>query len=98
MSIEEKRRYERRPFVRTIKYYLTAPHMEELKKIEFDAISVDISEGGLGMITDYPFVPGDMLFFKDEIKVNDFVAKSSTVRWAREIEENRCRVGLEFVR
>jgi len=98
MSIEEKRRYERRPFVRTIKYYLTAPDIEELKKIEFDAISVDISEGGLGMITDYPFVPGDMLFFKDEIKVNDFVVKSSTVRWAREIEENRCRVGLEFVR
>jgi hypothetical protein len=98
MSIEEKRIYERRPFVRTIKYYLTAPDIEELKKIEFDAISVDISEGGLGMITDYPFVPGDMLFFKDEIKVNDFVAKSSTVRWAREIEENRCRVGLEFVR
>ena len=98
MSIEEKRRYKRKPFVKTIKYYLSAPHMEELKKIEFDAVSVDISEGGLGMITDYPLMTGDMLFFKDEIRVNDFIAKSSTVRWAREIEEYRCRAGLEFVR
>jgi hypothetical protein len=98
MSIEEKRKYERRAFVKPIIYYLTDPHMEELKKIEFDGVSVDISEGGLGIITDYPFMPGDNLFFQFEIKVNDFAAKSSIVRWAREIGESNCRVGLEFVR
>jgi hypothetical protein len=98
MSIEEKRKYERRLFVKPIKYYLTDPHMEELKKMEFDGFFVDISEGGLGMTTDYPLMAGDILFFKDEIKVNSFAAKSSTVRWAREIEESRCRLGLEFAR
>jgi hypothetical protein len=98
MSIEKGRRYERKPFVKTIKYYLTDPHMEESKKFEFDGVSVDISEGGLGMITDYPLMTGDTLFFKDEIKVNDFVAKSSTVRWATVLGEDRCRVGVEFVR
>jgi hypothetical protein len=98
MSIEEKRKYERRLFVKPIKYYLTDPHMEELKKMEFDGFFVDISEGGLGMTTDYPLMAGDILFFKDEIKVNSFAAKSSTVRWAREIVESRCRLGLEFAR
>jgi hypothetical protein len=98
MSIEEKRKYERRLFVKPIKYYLTDLHMEELKKMEFDGFFVDISEGGLGMTTDYPLIPGDILFFKDEIKVNGFAAKSSTVRWAKEIEESRCRIGLEFAR
>ena len=96
MSIKEKRQHKRRPFVKPILYYLR--DMEELKKVEFDGAFVDISEGGLGMTTDYPLMAEDILFFKDEIKVNGFAAKSSTVRWAREIEESRCRVGLKFIR
>ena len=98
MSIEKRRIYERKPFVKNIKYYLTYPDMEESKKIEFDAVTVDISEGGLGMITDYPLMTGDTLSFKDEIKVDNFVAKSSTVRWSTVLAADRCRAGVEFVR
>jgi hypothetical protein len=96
MSFKDKRQYERRPFVEPIMYYLEDG--EELMKVEINGAFVDISEGGLGMTTDYPLMADDILFFKDEIKVNGFAAKSSTVRWARENEESRCSVGLQFIR
>ncbi len=95
MSVEEKRKYRRRPFVKPIMYYLG--DMEELKRVEFNGDFIDISEGGLGMITDYPLMAEDILYFKDEIKVNGFSAKSSTVRWSREIEGSKCRAGLKFI-
>jgi hypothetical protein len=96
MSIEEKRKYERRPFVTTTRYYLTTQRTENLEKIYNDAVTVDVSEGGLGIITDYPLASGDILYFAHEIKVNNIVAKSAIVKWAKEIEGNRYRVGLEF--
>jgi len=97
ISIMESRRYERRPFVKPIRYYLPASHLEKLKKIDCDGVAVDISEGGLGMITDFPLTRGDIVFFEPEIKADDITAKSSIVRWALEIETNKYRVGLEFI-
>jgi hypothetical protein len=96
MSTEEKRKYERKPFVTTTRYYLTALRTEKLEKIYNDAVTVDVSEGGLGMITDYPLASGDILYFSHEIKVSNVVAKSAIVKWVKEIEGNRYRVGLEF--
>ena len=95
MSFEKRRKYERRPFL-PIRYYLPAPHTEKSKKIYRYGDSVDISKGGLGIITDYPLTKGNILFFLDKIKIDDIVAKSAVVRWTKEIENNRYRVGLEF--
>jgi len=92
------RRYERRPFVKPIRYHLTDPHMEKLEKIDYDGFSVDISKGGLGMITDHLLREGDILFFEEEIKPNDFIVNSAAVRWASEIKNNKYRVGMEFRR
>jgi hypothetical protein len=92
----EKRKYERRPFVKVFRYYIQPPHMEKIKKIGCEGVSTDISKGGLGMVTDYPLRRGDVLFFEPEIDANDFTVKASTVAWASEIENNIYRVGLEF--
>ncbi len=96
MSLEEKRRYERKPFVQQIKFYMPAFHREK-DRIYSYGDSVDISEGGLGMITHFPLMRGNILFFDPEIKVNGIVAESSVVRWVKEID-SKYRVGLEFVR
>lgn len=95
MSFAEKRRYERNPFVQKIKYFLPAFHRDK-DRIYSYGDSVDISEGGLGMLTRFPLKRGDILFFDPEIKVYDIVAKSSVVRWTKEID-SKYRVGLEFV-
>lgn len=98
MSFPEKRRYERKPFSLNIRYYIPAPHRSG-DRIYSYGDSVDISEGGLGMITYFPLMRGDTLFFEPELKANGIMARSSVVRWVKEFDYDRkYRVGLEFVK
>jgi hypothetical protein len=93
---QERRKYARRPFVKVIRY---SPYHDRLKKsmdITCEGVTVDISERGLGMITDFPLKKGDVLFFEPEIKVNDSKTMVSTVTCAREIEKDIYRVGLKI--
>jgi len=94
---QERRKYGRRPFVQVIRYS-PFQHLEELSEIACEGVSVDISEKGLGMITDCSLKKGDILFFEPEIKVDDSTAIVSTVKWAREIERDVYRVGLKIYR
>jgi hypothetical protein len=101
MSFEEKRKYERRPFVKPIKYSLQDLHTGKLALISGDGVSVDISEGGVGMITDYALKRGNILFFEEkikeeEIKINKITPIAAIVRWAKEFEHNKYRAGLVF--
>ena len=50
------------------------------------------------MITYFPLLRGDTLFFEPELKVNGIMARSSVVRWVKEFDDDRkYRVGLQFV-
>jgi len=95
MPMENRRRYPRTHYINIIRYHVAGP-----EKIHVSGVSVDISKGGLGMITDYPLGVGNVLVFEEEVelKTNNISIKASIVRWARAIEKNRHRVGLEFVR
>ncbi len=94
----EKRKYERNPYISPIRFYLIASYTDQSKKNYGEGVSVDISKEGLGIITNYTLNKGDILYFDPEIKVNDTTESTSIVRWVLEIEEDRYRVGLEFVR
>jgi hypothetical protein len=101
MSFEEKRKYERRPFVKPIKYSLQDIHTGKLALISGNDVSVDISEGGIGIITDYALKRGNILFFEEkpkeeEIKINKITPIAAIVRWAKELEHNKYRAGLVF--
>ena len=98
MPFSEKRKYERKPYVKPLKYYLTDSHTDklEVKEIEYEGVSVDICEGGIGMITAYPLNEGDTLFFKDEIKVDNLIATSGVVKWLQRLADTTYRLGLEF--
>ena len=98
MPAEKKRKHRRRLFVKAIRYYLPTSPMGELDVAHGDAVSVDISEGGLGMITDYPLKEDDIVVFKNEIKIIDFIAISAVVKWSKEVKKNKFRVGLEFIK
>jgi hypothetical protein len=93
-----ERRYERKPFVVQIRYYLRESYMGEVNTIHREAVSIDISEGGIGIETDYPLEKGNILYFDPAISVNNFEAVCSIVKWSVRIEYNRYRAGLEFVR
>lgn len=98
MPFTEKRKYERRPYVKPLRYHLAASDMDKQKwdEIEYEGMSFDISEGGLGVITSHPLNEGDILFFKDEIKVDTLVATSGVVRWVLRLADTTYRSGLEF--
>lgn len=98
MPFAERRKYERRPYVKPLRYYLAASHTDKLraKEIEYEGVSFDISERGLGIITPNPLNEGDILFFKDGIKVNNFVATSGVVKWVLRLADTTYRSGLEF--
>jgi c-di-GMP-binding flagellar brake protein YcgR len=98
MPFTEKRRHERRPYVKPLRYHLAALDIDKPKRdeIEYEGMSFDISEGGLGIITPHPLNEGDILFFKDEIKVNTLVATSGVVKWVLRLADTTYRSGLEF--
>ena len=92
---QEKRKYERRPFAKVIRYS-PYQHLGKSTEIACEGVTFDISEKGLAMLTDYPLKKGDVLFFEPEMKVNDSIAKVASVKWVREIEKDKYRVGLKI--
>jgi len=98
MSSLKRRKYERIPFDKPIRFYLLTSHTDKLKlkRVDCEGVSVDVSEEGLGIITNHPMATGDTLFFKEDLKIDRIVARSAMVRWVEEIENNRYRAGLQF--
>jgi hypothetical protein len=99
LPIEERRTYERIAFVKPLRFYVTFLDAEGLEKVYYNSASIDISKEGLSIITDCILVKGDVVFFEPEIKVYEYeiVGKSAIVRWVKEIERNRYRIGLMFI-
>ncbi len=90
----EGRKYLRAHYINTTKYHIVGQ-----EKIH-TGLAVDISKGGLGMITDHPLEIGTILVFDEEVelRINNISVNALITRWARETQKNRYRVGLEFVR
>lgn len=87
----DKRNFERKEDRREIEYTVTVLDLKELKKLTRKAELIDSSEGGLGIITDYPLEPGHILTLGD-----GFQRKIGIVRWSDK-EDNYYRVGIKFV-
>ena len=98
MPFSERRKYERKPYVKPLRFYVKAVNIDKLEgnEIEYEGVSFDISKGGIGMITRDPLNAGDVLFFKDEVKVNNIIAISGVVKWIQRLADTTYRSGLEF--
>jgi hypothetical protein len=90
------RKFTRTPFITPVKYSVFVLDMKELKRIHDTAVSVDISTGGLGILTDYPLEEGHVLTFENETRINDITSRAAIVKWTG-IINNKYRVGLMFV-
>ncbi len=90
------RKFTRTPFITPVKYSVSVLDMKELKRIHDTAVSVDISTGGLGILTDYPLEEGHVLAFENETRINDITSRAAIVKWTG-IINNKYRVGLMFV-
>lgn len=80
------RRFERKPYTRPIFFSLSR---ESSRSEDFLARTIDISDAGVGIETDYPLAPGHTLW------LNDGTMKAGIVRWTARFN-NRYRAGIEL--
>jgi len=93
---ENLRKYERRPFIKPLRYSVVVLDFKELQRINNISVTVDISKEGIGILTDYPLEEGHILTFKNDLKINDKPIKTAIVKWTGMVD-NRYRVGLRFI-
>jgi tetratricopeptide (TPR) repeat protein len=95
----DRRAYKRIAFVKALRFYITVLDldMERLEKVYYTGASVDISKEGISTITDCLLLKGDVMFFEPEIKEHDIAEKAAIVRWVKEIQKKKYRVGLMFI-
>jgi len=88
----ESRQFGRKPFDETFYCAVTVLDIVDTKILNLVARGIDISEGGIGIKTDYPLEPGHVM------RLHDSITKVGVVRWSRNGESNSIyRVGVKFV-
>jgi len=85
--INEKRKFERRPFIKTINYSVKLH-----KSSNVNADIIDISTEGVGIRTDYLLEPGHVLRFKKGMG-----HEAGIVKWSMMVVD-AYRVGIKFVK
>lgn len=88
----EMRQFERRPYTKTIDCSVSAIESKEQKRLNLKATTIDISNAGIGIKTDYPLKPGYMLWFNGGIE-----QEAGIVRWCIH-SENNYRAGIRLDR
>lgn len=89
--MSNKREIERRPFVKILDYTVSVVEFRDLTRQRLKADIIDISEDGLGLLTDYPLEPGHVLTFNSGIG-----HRTGVVKWCFKTPEKDYRVGLSF--
>lgn len=83
-------------FVKQIRFFVNSHGKGEDNLSNETAVSVDISNGGIGIFTTYPLKEGQFLTFEEAIRNQKTRVKSAVVRWSNKINGNRYRAGLQF--
>lgn len=89
----KQRQFEREPYTETFYCAVSVLDIIDTKILNLVARGVDISEGGIGIKTDYPLEPGHVLRFNKPLNHK----KVGVVRWCRngEIKDIYC-LGVKF--
>ncbi len=90
----EKRRFKRKKYEKTITYSTTTHSFGQssgFKRLMLEGETIDISYGGLGMITSFELEPGNVLLLND-IEGQDV----GVVKSAHKVSPDSYRVGIAF--
>jgi len=88
-SNEMRRKFDRRPSSININFSLKLLDKKGLN-LDNKADAIDLSSGGIGLFTDYPLEPGQILRFDQNIAF-----KLGIVKWVKKID-NSYRAGIKF--
>lgn len=87
----EKRRFIRKPYSEGINYTLRAPEGELFKGLDLSGIGLDISLGGVSLLTDYPVESGHVMKFNSGLEQGIGI-----VKWSRDSVYNFYSAGVQF--
>jgi DNA-binding response OmpR family regulator len=89
--VEKKRKSPRVPYHESINFFMTVIDQGESKRWTMQAKSVDISDRGIGLLTNYPLKESQIISFGD-----DLANKMGVVVWSTMFDSNVCRAGVKF--
>jgi extracellular factor (EF) 3-hydroxypalmitic acid methyl ester biosynthesis protein len=87
--IEKRRQYPRRPYEKSIDYFLVAPEADKGSRLNLKCKTFEISDAGVGIETGYPLAPGHTVL------LNGGIDRAGTVRWCISAESGY-RAGIQF--
>ncbi len=87
----EQRQFERKPYTKTFYFAVSVHDIIDTKVLNLAARGIDISDGGIGIKTDYPLEPGHEL----RLHNSGLPKNVGVVRWSRN-NKGIYRVGVKF--
>ena len=89
--VSQVRRFTRKPHSQKMNIAMTVLRKGKTQRWSFGAESFDISEGGVGLKTEYPLPVSQVLSLK-----SDTLEKTGVVVWSRMLADNTCKAGVCF--
>ena len=86
-----KRRHERRQLKETFDFSIKAIELEESRILNLKGNMVDISDGGIGILTEYSLHAGQT------IEIEGVEHKTGIVKWISMMGNNEFRAGIEYI-
>ncbi len=90
----EKRRHQRVPYQSLINFTVLSMHESEFRRIQFDGTIMDVSEDGIGIVTDFSLQPGQVVQWDDRHKRNRL--HIGIVKWSQK-QGDLYRAGVMFL-
>lgn len=87
----ERRQFDRMPLDKLIDFSVCVLEFRQVKTLHLKGKTLDISNGGACIQTDYPIEPGYLLRF-----CNDIGHEVGLVKWSTSINSNAYRCGIRF--
>jgi CheY-like chemotaxis protein len=89
--VDRRRKYQRKPFVKILNFYTSGISEGEVRRSAFRAVSTDICEGGIGLLTQIPLQENQVVSFDEELS-----SRLGVVAWSTMLDSETCRAGIRF--
>lgn len=85
------RKNDRLPFPQEIRYSMSIIENGEDSRRLLLAKAIDVSEHGVGFLTEYPLRPSQVVSFEHKV-----LRRTGVVAWSTMVDERTCRAGVQF--
>jgi DNA-binding response OmpR family regulator len=89
--LERKRKYQRQPYVKVLDITINFIEEGEVKRGSWRAVSTDLCDEGIGLLTQLPLNINQVISFGEELS-----GRTGVVAWSTMLDNRFCRAGVKF--